>query len=509
MIHTRYWGFADEERVDGHGGHVTIDFGGQWVMARVLTSGHGKELYHRPIQWQIVWASYPRDQEAPDAEEHDAESLLASMMGEDDPIRGQAVGAGLLPLASSGPLASVPFIRASVDWLSADRIEQLSKPIGPDEIGGALYPPVHAMLFAPLALDDQPRDSFRMMQWILLGSAFLSGLGVSLLSRGRFWWPLAASLTMAYPGFRGALDLGQNAPISLCLLVWGWVLMARGRSLGGGVVWGFLAFKPIWAVSFFVLLVLMRRWRAVVGMAACGGGLILATLPLVGVQAWFDWLHVGQVAAAIYNVDENWVFLSRDLFGVPRRFLVDFTLPRAERDHFLAGVLGWALWLIVLEVTLRLYALTGQRRVPDTGPLPAFLLLAAWACSYRFMYYDALLSALALFVLLAEPGRFFRRKEIAIDARTVATANSVVLTLLAFLLLVENVLKGLDVRADISVGYFRSTELDEDGDEYETMPELEVSTGLRYPWDLVLLLMLWLWCGGLVLFARGPPPENG
>ena len=72
-------------------------------------------------------------------------------------------------------------------------------------------------------------------------------------------------------------------------------------------------------------------------MAATGAGLVLLTLPVVGVQAWFDWLHVGSMAADTYATDRNWIFLSRDLFGIPRRMLLDFPDGQTAIDRPIAG----------------------------------------------------------------------------------------------------------------------------------------------------------------------------
>src|SRR5947209_19164295 len=72
-------------RADGNPGHTSIDFGGQWVMGRLLTRGYARELYHRARQWDVAQQAYPRSHEAPDAAEHDAEKLLSWFMGRDDP----------------------------------------------------------------------------------------------------------------------------------------------------------------------------------------------------------------------------------------------------------------------------------------------------------------------------------------------------------------------------------------------------------------------------------------
>ena len=65
---------------------------------------------------------------------------------------------------------------------------------------------------------------------------------------GRFWWPLAASLVLIYPGFKGALHLGQNAPLTLFILIWGWALLARRHPVAGGIVGGYIGPQAcVWA----------------------------------------------------------------------------------------------------------------------------------------------------------------------------------------------------------------------------------------------------------------------
>src|SRR5262245_14073657 len=110
---------SDRNRADGNLGHALIDFGGQWLMARMLVEGHGRELYHREMQRKVLIRAYPRSDEGPTQEQSDAERLL-------------------------GWLVSVP------------------NAAGPAEIGGALYPPVQALLFAPLGVLE-PRPAYRLM----------------------------------------------------------------------------------------------------------------------------------------------------------------------------------------------------------------------------------------------------------------------------------------------------------------------------------------------------------
>src|SRR5688572_19493480 len=59
-------------RIDGNAGHTSIDFGGQWLMGRMLVEGHGRELYNRKAQREVLEKSYLRELESPDQDKSDA-----------------------------------------------------------------------------------------------------------------------------------------------------------------------------------------------------------------------------------------------------------------------------------------------------------------------------------------------------------------------------------------------------------------------------------------------------
>src|SRR5262249_54452127 len=154
-------------------------------------------------------------------------------------------------------------------------------------VGGPLYPPINAFFFAPLALMP-PRVAYRVNQGFGALLPFLAGLAIAGISRGRIWCPVAAAAVILLPGYVGSLNLGQNAALTLTILCWGWALAARGRPGWGGVVWGLLAFKPVWALAFILVPLLTGRWKMCLTMALSGAALAAATLPFVGVQSWLD-----------------------------------------------------------------------------------------------------------------------------------------------------------------------------------------------------------------------------
>jgi hypothetical protein len=594
-----------EFRRDGNSGHTTIDFGGQWLMGRMLVRGYGREMYDRNRQAQVAAEAYSRDREAPLAKEHDADTLLGAFMECDMPgddrrwgesywgrqVKGSFASVLMAndPLSAAATLAtaqqswtgerlawartcdapdvqgwwdaqearrvkaSFGMVTASTHPLQAAAIVAAGQPIWVDRsalvkakrVGGPLYPPLHAFAMALLAMSDDPQWAYFVMQWVMLAMAFVTGAGVSYWSGGRFWCPLAAIFVILYPGFAGAHHLGQNAPLSLALLVWGWALALRGRETLAGFLWGLLVYKPVWFVVFLVLAIFTGRWRMTWVAVVVAGAACLATLPVIGLEPWFDWLRVGSYASDLYKVDTNWVFLSRDLFSIPARFLVDFEIPTGRRYRWFVMVASRLLWLIVLETTLRVGMLCGERRRQGSGPAAAFFLLAAWMGWIHFMYYDALLSAIGVFALLTDPRRFTRPRLLAlmpagggpglspveasyfraalpsrhpdpfgtgpIGRGGVFVANSLTLTAIAALIGVQQLLPAWDVTATFRAGWRKSPStvmldsapLMRDGKPVVRIPQIEVTSNIvGPPWDTFVLITIWVGCGVWLLRNR-------
>jgi hypothetical protein len=562
-LSTAWTSFDVADRPDGNKGHTHIDFGGQWLLARIVVEGRGHHLYDRTTQREVLARAYPRENEAPDQQGHDADSLMDTFMGRDDLLAAQTVGTFLLPLANSDGLGNVlglcvaqhfwqpepayPGVAALTLLAARDEPGILfltaaaCQTPAPDrlahvrarQVGGPLYPPVHALLFSPLGL-LAPGRAYRAWQIAGLLLGLLAGWGVRQLSEGRIWWPVATVLVILFPGFGSALSLGQNSPLSLAILVWGWLLIARGRPGWGGVVWGLLAYKPVWAAAFLLVPVWTRRWRVCSAMLATGTALFAATLPVVGWQGWLDWLHVGREAARLFHTDENWIFLSRDLLTIPRRWLLDFSVPATERpDRVIALFLGTCSVVTVLEITTRLAGLRPRQGQVLAGPPIACLFLAAWLCCFHFMYYDVLLAALPVFLLLTEPRSYLRPHVVVLAAvaheqmdgadvryyrpglavgypsseaplRTrpnqMWVLNSMVLSLLALLLAIEHLFPRLGIALSIKAARLPS---------WPIVQPIQFSTDLvGPPWDTFCLEFLWVWCGLLWLRTKSSARDS-
>ncbi len=434
--------FDDPNRADGCSGYVQIDFAGQWVMGR-LFAADGRHLYHRDRQRELVRQAFSPA---------DADALMGWFVGEDSP-------AG-------------------------------------DGIGGPLYPPVHGLLYSPLARLD-PLAAYRLFQALSFGFAAFAGLAISRATGGRLWLPVAVVGVLTIPGGRGGFDLGQNHMLTLAVLAGGWWAMAAGRWTLGGTVWGLLALKPTWAIAFLPVPLVMGQWRASAAMCGAAGGLILATLPAVGVAGWLDWLTVGRRASEVYAVNSNWVSFSRDLFGLPRRLLIDFAVPETERGSRLAAGLGWGLWAVVVTGTAVVYRSQKDRR--PAGLAAGFLLLGAYLGCYRFMYYDAALAALPIGLMLADR-RCWRWVPVGLAACLYLYENWLI-HYSPELCLARGGIEPHGHRL-ISLGGERLALTLTTGtttDRYavgSTAGRLFTLAGnYRYAWDTAFLLALWVWAG--------------
>src|SRR5947209_17356543 len=64
------------------------------------------------------------------------------------------------------------------------------------------------------------------------------------------------------------------------------------------------------------------------------------------------WLEKEKLANDAYATDRNWIFLSRDLFGIPRRMFQEYDNGRAVETKRIASVVGWTMWGQVTCITL-------------------------------------------------------------------------------------------------------------------------------------------------------------
>lgn len=170
-----------------------------------------------------------------------------------------------------------------------DYFREMQEPVlGPDKGFYSLYPPILALLMAPLA--QLPYAEAVKVWWFLQGLCFL---GAALLLRREMAvlppWRGTALLALAtlYP-MSLTFMFGHLSALLLLLLTAGLTLHRHGRRLAAGGLLSVLSLKPQFAAGVLIWLLLRRDLRTGVGMLlglslqaaavgiALGPGVILA-----------------------------------------------------------------------------------------------------------------------------------------------------------------------------------------------------------------------------------------
>jgi hypothetical protein len=237
---------------------------------------------------------------------------------------------------------------------------------------------------------------------------------------------------------------------------------------------------------------------------------VALTLPFVGVHSWSDWLTLGKQATEVDEWSKVWITLSRDLIGLVRRAMTDFDLPWNKRAAPEATLYGYALLGGVFLLTLGVAVLRPREVRAVTGPGAGWMLLSGWLCCFHFLYYDTLLAALPVLLVVAAPrGDMPGRSRYWLGRVAGWLWFHVPHLILLLMLAHENGLHRYKWEID---EFIRNTPdfWAEDLDLYWELSWLlpawaalagYVSNGV--PWDTFFLIGLWLWCG-VTLVARRP-----
>lgn len=227
-------------------------------------------------------------------------------------------------------------VEAGKRWLSEgfkdkyleDQINDVLKKGGHNDlyekgIAGALYPPTASVAFSYFA-QFTPATAHAVAFFFYLGMCYGSGWIISRITQDRLQWGEATLCILFFPNNFMGLMLGQNHVLSLTILCAGWYCHHRRWPFVAGLVWGLFAYKPVFAVALLLVPIALRSPRWFLGMALSGMLCVAGTLPYTkGLDPWFRWLEVGKQAERLYQIDRNWVWMSRDLVGLPRRKMWD------------------------------------------------------------------------------------------------------------------------------------------------------------------------------------------
>ncbi|MEZ4316064.1 MAG: glycosyltransferase family 87 protein [Myxococcota bacterium] len=226
-----------------------------------------------------------------------------------------------------------------------------------------IYPPPAVLLFvwAPsVSLQTGLRIWQAVSELALLGSIAVLAVGWKPLGSGRVLAILAIALSLMW-GVEYGHHLGQaNAPV-LFLTLLGLVLAESVPAIGGGLV-GIAVMVKLAPALFVGLLVLERRWRAVLGATVAMAACTVLSLAVVGTEGQRHfWTGV---LPGLSTGDYNGLSIRIDMFA-------NHSLPSVLNHVWPGGdTLSTAAWAGSLAVGLAVLAvLAALFHVPTTDPL--------------------------------------------------------------------------------------------------------------------------------------------
>ena len=232
----------------------------------------------------------------------------------------------------------------SASLYDIDRQFAYQKQIAPlQDVLPFVYPPITAILLSPLA-------------WLPFSSAFLL---MTLFNGGLLWHGIRrltrelnmtpdqchwlVVFTVCNYGLHHVLYQGQTSVIVLYLLIAFVLADKRSSPVRSGLSSGFLSLKPQYLLLPNLVLLLQRRWRALILGIGVTVGLMAAAFLLIGIDSFWQYLAL---AGRMTTVERDWWNRLRGMHNL--RALTITWLPGAWKDYawglsgalVLAGI-GW------------------------------------------------------------------------------------------------------------------------------------------------------------------------
>jgi len=245
------------------------------------------------------------------------------------------------------------------------------------------YPPPFLLFCLPLAL--LPYGAALAVWLAATGAAYAAAIRAILPRR----WPGFLPV-LAFPGLLVNAAYGQNGALSAGIIGAAALCLDRRPRLAGACL-GCLCFKPQLAILAVPALVMARRWRALAWAAASSGTLCVASLAVLGADAWRGFLADAPLARAA---------LEAGLVGF-EKMASTFAAVR-----LLGGGLS-AAWIAQALVSLAALAAVASvaRRRPGGAAEMAAMAAAACLATPFVLYYDLMLLAVPLAWLAAQAAR--------------------------------------------------------------------------------------------------------
>ena len=232
-------------------------------------------------------------------------------------------------------------------WTAADHLlhgepiysaAQLSGPYAPQGQDGFLYPPPFAALAIPLVWMAPAGARIAEWLWSGLGLVLLVAVALALhrsehlgerfaALRGRGRW-LIVIAAVTFPPVIGELSIGNVHILLLGLLTLAWIGIRRGDATGDwltGMGIGAAAVIKVFPGVLVLWLLLTGRFRAAAASVIAAAVLVLATLPITGIEPWQQYPTVLANLAAVADVTDTispTIWLEPYLGFSPARWIV-------------------------------------------------------------------------------------------------------------------------------------------------------------------------------------------
>ena len=307
--------------------------------------------------------------------------------------------------------------RSLAAQLAAPNLPESAAHLAPFTLDNFGYGPPFLVL--PAALRAFTEDFLIHRALFALGSLLLAMCAMAALAQqlggatGRRVWLLA-------PIGLGLLPVMANVALvnfhlaMVSLLAFSWVAFEREQNALGG---GLLAFSSLSKFSpslLVVVLLAQRRWRAALATLVAAVLICIATLPVVGLQTWVDFLsfHLPRVASGeavgFFVLDKELILTNQSPFGLP------FKLAALGLDGW-----GWDQARVFIHVytvgLLGTATLSGLRAGSAEQRAIAWLCLAALA-SLRSPFAAPFVLCGSIFMWILLSGQVHRRSHLALYA---------------------------------------------------------------------------------------------
>lgn len=242
---------------------------------------------------------------------------------------------------------------------------------GINEVYYWLYPPTYLILLLPLS--QLPYLSSFML-WILITLICYLLTIYHIAPKS-----ITFLITMAFPATFHNFFIGQNGFLSASLLGMGLCLL-ESRPFLGGILLGFISYKPQFIILIPIALIAGRQWRALIGAASSAIGLALISVLVFGLGSWM----------AFYRTIPSAFERLRDAGNLPKMVSV------FSSTLLMGGgpTLGWMLQGIIMTGAVAAVILVWRGGLPYLRN--SLLVVSILLFTPHVFYYDLPLLALPL-----------------------------------------------------------------------------------------------------------------